>query len=227
MLVLEKLRDNYASADFATQFLEAAIRKADMDIVIGNSAQKVVREEDIQANLHSKTVRQLRERSRAARHTPPPHPGEFIRPDMQGSGMIDIGIPVDGSQQMPYYHPATAPTPPSNDNSFSNSPSDDADTEMVDNGYNPNNIDNSQFDVNDFLNFDAGNEGWNVPFEEGAHGESGGFVGDMNWIDQEPKGWSRLNSPQPQQEQQFQRGPMQMQDMFAGPIGDREIKISA
>jgi hypothetical protein len=220
MLVLEKLRDNYSSADYATQFLEAAIRKADMDIVMGNSANKVVRDEDIQANLHSKTVRQLREQSRAARRTPPPHMGDFVRPDMQGSGMIDIGIAISRQPIMPNYNPVTAPTPPSHENSFSNSPSDDTDTRMVDNGYNMNGLDNPQFDVNDFLNFDVGTEAWNVPFEEGAHGESGGFVGDMNWIDQEPTGWSRLNSPQPQPEQT-------MQDLFGGPVGDREIKILA
>ena len=50
-------------------------------------------------------------------------------------------------------------------------------------------------DMNDFLNFDSGD--WNVPLEEGPHGESGGFMGDMNWIDQAP-GWSRLNSPLPE-----------------------------
>lgn len=32
MLVLERLRDNYAAADYAVQFLEAAIRKADIDV---------------------------------------------------------------------------------------------------------------------------------------------------------------------------------------------------
>jgi hypothetical protein len=53
--------------------------------------------------------------------------------------------------------------------------------------------------LNDFLNFDTGNEMWNVPLEEGAHGESGGFLGDMNWVDQAP-GWSRLNSPLPEGE---------------------------
>jgi hypothetical protein len=55
-------------------------------------------------------------------------------------------------------------------------------------------------DMNDFLNFD--NEMWNPP-EEGAHGESGGFL-DLNWMDQAP-GWSRLNSPE--------------RELFAHPIG--------
>jgi hypothetical protein len=57
-------------------------------------------------------------------------------------------------------------------------------------------------DLNDFLNFDTGNEMWNVPPEDGAHGESGGFL-DLNWMDQAP-GWSRLNSPE--------------RDLFSAPI---------
>ena len=53
-------------------------------------------------------------------------------------------------------------------------------------------------DYNDFLNFNNDTD-WSFPLEEGAHGESGGFMGDMNWIDQAP-GWSRLNSPLPDQD---------------------------
>ena len=52
-------------------------------------------------------------------------------------------------------------------------------------------------DLNDFLNFDAaGNDIWSLPLDEGAHGESGGFMGDMSWVDQGP-GWSRMHSPVP------------------------------
>jgi hypothetical protein len=50
-------------------------------------------------------------------------------------------------------------------------------------------------DMSDFLNFDSHNDIWTLPLEQGAHGESGGFMGDMNWIDQEAPMWSRLNSP--------------------------------
>ncbi|KAI9746365.1 MAG: hypothetical protein M1818_000077 [Claussenomyces sp. TS43310] len=40
MVVLEKLRDNYAAADYATQFLEAAIRKAGIDTGTSSVAGK-------------------------------------------------------------------------------------------------------------------------------------------------------------------------------------------
>jgi hypothetical protein len=41
MLVLEKLRDNYCSADPATQFLEAAIRRVDIDIRYSNLRENI------------------------------------------------------------------------------------------------------------------------------------------------------------------------------------------
>ncbi|TVY32554.1 Cutinase transcription factor 1 beta [Lachnellula subtilissima] len=49
MVVLEKLRDTYASADFATQFLEAAIKRADIDVVMSSSRERM-RAEDVLSN---------------------------------------------------------------------------------------------------------------------------------------------------------------------------------
>lgn len=193
MLVLEKLRDNYSSADFATQFLEAAIRKADIDVVIGSNSSRgasSLRQEDVLASLNSEKVRELRERSKLAamRHTPP------LQDDAASTSthMMDIRIPADELQH-------SAPTPPDSDvHSVNNSLSHNH------TGFNSINMHTDlngmpytagdTVDLNDFLNFDTGNEMWNVPLEEGAHGESGGFMGDMNWVDQAP-GWSRLNSP--------------------------------
>jgi hypothetical protein len=209
MLVLEKLRDNYASADFATQFLEAAIRKADIDVVMSSSRNNI-REGDIQATLSSDKVKELRERSKAAaialRHTPPPQTSdEFaLRPDMHGSGMMDIGIPVS----RPTINSISAHTPPDTDSTLSVASNDHAAHQHHNHNHNQHQhfmpVQGMEFqdynlDLNDFLNFDTGNEMWNVPLEEGAHGESGGFVGDMNWVDQAP-GWSRLNSPVPEGE---------------------------
>lgn len=45
MRVLERLRDNYASADFATQFLEAAMRKADIGIGFTSELEKRMAQE--------------------------------------------------------------------------------------------------------------------------------------------------------------------------------------
>lgn len=189
MIVLEKLRDSYASADFATQFLEAAIRKADIDVVVANGAAKTKEEA-----LTGEKIRELRERSRAARHTPPvtsPEERErSFRAEYQNtSAMMDIGISL--VQPTTIHNAISARTPPS------------PGTEIhAATDYNGMQMEGMEFpgtaehvDLSDFLNFDSGD--WNVPLEEGAHGESGGFMGDMTWIDQAP-GWSRLNSPLPE-----------------------------
>jgi len=210
MLVLEKLRDNYASADFATQFLEAAIRKADIDVVMSSSRNNI-REGDIQAILSSDKIKELRERSKAAvialRRTPPPQSSseEFApRLDMHGSGMMDIGIPIG----RPIVNSISAHTPPDTDSTLSVASNERAANQHHIHNHNQNHnfmpiqgmdFQDYNLDLNDFLNFDTGNEMWNVPLEEGAHGESGGFLGDMNWVDQAP-GWSRLNSPLPEGE---------------------------
>jgi hypothetical protein len=191
MVVLERLRDNYASADFATQFLEAAIRKADIDIAVGPGG---AREEA---------------RSRAAaRRTPPLVGGEerrfIIRPDLHGSGMMDFGIPIGrspaGAAAAGGGHAGAnalaARTPPDSETLASTEEYAMPDLQFTPGGGVAGHVVmGGDVDLSDFLNFqDGGNEMWNVPLEEGAHGESGGFMGDMNWIDQAP-GWSRLNTP--------------------------------
>lgn len=211
MLILEKLRDNYASADFATQFLEAAIRKADIDVVMGASRDKL-RHEDVQASLDSDKFKELRERSRANRRTPPPSNEELgmsvngLRSDFQGSDMMGIGIPIGRPLENHLYNAISARTPDSdgNNNEFSVTAADAFAPHL--NGELNGNMNgivgfagDNNIDLNDFLNFDTGNEMWNVPLEEGAHGESGGFMTDMNWIEHVP-GWSRLNSPTPDEQ---------------------------
>jgi hypothetical protein len=202
MLVLEKLRDNYASADFATQFLEAAIRKADIDVVMSTS-KNLFRQEDIQAALSSDKVRELREHAKMAamRRTPPLSSEQDFRPDLHGSGMMDIGIPI-GRPIDPYHNAISAHTPPDSDTTMSMHEGMN-DYNQLSQPLDLNTVYNTEIvDLNDFLNFDNGNEMWNVPLEEGAHGESGGFL-DLNWMDQAP-GWSRLNSPE--------------RDLFAQPL---------
>ncbi|KAH8588390.1 fungal-specific transcription factor domain-containing protein [Bisporella sp. PMI_857] len=186
MLVLEKLRDNYASADFATQFLEAAIRKADIDVGLLASQTR---------QTNNDKIAQLRELSLAAssRRTPPPNSSEEgtgqFRPDFHTSAMLDMSIPHPASSNSTH-NAISARTPPDHDSLQS--------TNDQFNGmsFAPAPAPDPTIDLNDYLNF--GNEpDWNLPLEEGAHGESGGFMGDMNWIDQAP-GWSRLNSPLPE-----------------------------
>jgi hypothetical protein len=199
MQVLEKLRDNYASADFATQFLEAAIRKADIDVIAIGSAgfRDRTKPAELQASLNLDKVKELRERSRAARRTPPPSGEELlIRPDFHGSGMMDIGIPIGRPSE---HNPLSARTPPDSDThtNFTATTAKESftpsahinDVEFTLNGHT-----GGDLDMSDYLNFDNNVE-WSFPLEQGAHGESGGFMGDMNWIDQGATSWSRLNSP--------------------------------
>lgn len=191
MLVLEKLRDNYSSADFATQFLEAAIRKADIEIsLVGARKEKVAP-------------------SIARDHTPPlseEENGTFYTDD-HGHGHpqqgMEVHTPPDHdidpnhnsiSSQLPMQN-QIHPHNMANNNNFMDHTATTFPETM--------NMDYSSLNLNDFLNFDTTTAGaaggadlWNVPLDEGAHGESGGFLGDMNWVDQVP-GWSRLSSPVP------------------------------
>ena len=227
MQVLEKLRDNYASADFATQFLEAAIRKADIDIV------KLVpgfRDRGyIQGGaLTSDKIKELRERerNRAARRTPPPYLEDAIfLPEFRGSGMLPIGMSVPLSR-VSQHNAISARTPPDLDNhthahfSTNNSFAPSHSHHLPDLDYGNSGNSGADLDMNDFLNLDSTADLWTLPLEQGAHGESGGFMGDMNWIDHEAPMWSWLNSPvreleevgQPEMEQGEEPGQVEQVD---------------
>ncbi|KAK0101202.1 Cutinase transcription factor 1 beta [Cadophora gregata] len=241
MLVLEKLRDNYASADFATQFLEAAIRKADIDMVIPSSmARSHMRHEDIQNTLASQKVREVREKVKmmysARRMSPPGEADDAVQhlPMDSGYSGMENGQIVNGGglEHNLAASSLLAHTPPDSDShtasAFSPPPANGAQSQSQDplsshtnntnnNPYSSSNtntnitplfpgslsLTGNEFDANvdlsDFLNFDGAggaNDLWSLPLDEGAHGESGGFMGDMSWVDQGP-GWSRMHSPVP------------------------------
>ena len=195
MLVLEKLRDIYASADFATQFLEAAIRKADIDITMRPSRDKFRQENNPPpSTLNLEKANELHRRSQAARWTPPlsdDHGPAFAPSSMH---MGDIRIPTGDAttniNDSNIHNSITARTPESEDagSSFPKTILD-----FTSGGNTTGGVSAGDVDLNDFLTFDNANELWTVPLEEGAHGESGGFVGDMNWVDQ-GTGWM---SPSP------------------------------
>jgi hypothetical protein len=180
MLVLEKMRDIYASADFATQFLEAAIRKADIDVMMRSSREKL-RLENPQAALSMDKVNEMRRRSEAARWTPPLSDDNPIDPELRAP------VTIPPAADLHNHNPIAARTPES-DHAAAPAPKTALDVPPTA---------GAEVDLNDFLTFDSGNDMWNVPLEEGAHGESGGFMGDMNWVDQAP-GWSRMMSPSPE-----------------------------
>lgn len=207
MLVLEKLRDNYASADFATQFLEAAIRKADIfEMVMGNSRDKARMQGMLQVQ-RAKELQELERKRAAARRTPPLTHEESVLPADVMNISFDFG--TSGLPNMSdIRNTISARTPPESDlslgdtasvvQSLGQSPAVQPGNTLDSMSTDPTNfglMDTSNIDLNDFLTFDNNvNDLWNVPLDEGAHGESGGFMGDMNWVDQAP-GWGNLNSP--------------------------------
>jgi len=110
--------------------------------------------------------------------------------------MVDIGIPIGRASE---HNAISARTPPDSDTQKTITPTvteaftPSADINDIEFSMNGNTADN--LEMSDFLNFDSGCDPWSFPLEQGAHGESGGFMGDMNWIDQGTTSWSRLNSP--------------------------------
>jgi hypothetical protein len=178
MLVLEKLRDNYAAADYAIQFLEAAIRKADLDIGRDGDRLGAAGEDNVgwKALQHKRNivqnVSQLIDAGRSARLTPPPDRN-------QNSPFTTDTMQTDGSMKPPQL--SSASTPPGSDSSHV--PIEASGTlnykmmpvqGQFDEGFDAL-IDYSVVD------FD-GMEDWSTTLEEGMHGESGGFMMDMDWM---------------------------------------------
>jgi hypothetical protein len=201
MIVLEGLRGNYSSADFATQFLEAAVRKAGIE-VSGLGASSAAR--SVQKDHHAISMV-----ARPRENTPPlsvedegsaymherGHMGEALGDQHPLSHIsIDVSAHTPPDHEMDIAIPADLTTTAQTTNSIFPS------IESFDAAASTQQIDYNNINLNDFLNFDttgSGNDLWTVPLEEGAHGESGGFMGDMGlgWMDGMPTGWSRVGSP--------------------------------
>jgi hypothetical protein len=199
MTVLEILRDNYASADFAVSFLDAAIKKADIDV----KDMPYTRERTRQHDQGGLKPQDLIEKARTNRYTPPPS-GEEVVPTTEE---FDFGTTEQDTRPE---NDNTVLTPPESDGTLSAEQErqafDDLPTGDMDPG--------KELNMAEFFDFpETGNEMWNVPLEEGAHGESGGFMGDMNWLDFNQWG-SRLNSPEPG-------------DMFDDVNKPLEVEVSA
>jgi hypothetical protein len=95
MVVLEKLRDSYASADFATLFLEAVIRKAGIDDMVRGYRERL-RKENPRAVLSMDMVNEIRNRSKAGRWTPHLSADTGIEPELYGSHTVTI--PIHGNE---------------------------------------------------------------------------------------------------------------------------------
>jgi hypothetical protein len=195
MHVLEKLRDNYAAADYAIQFLEAAIRKADLDVGReggpdrpGTAGNDNIGWRVLQPKKTVQNVSQLAEAGRGTRLTPPPdQTSPFTNPD---------SMQIDGGMKPPMI---SASTPPRSDSSRVPV---EAPTTVVEKmhpmvGNYDDGIDSLiDFGVVDF----EGVEDWSTTLEDGMHGESGGFMVDMDWMkDGEAAGYDIWGQHSPEQ----------------------------
>jgi hypothetical protein len=162
MLVLEDLRDIYASADFATQFLEAAIWKFDIDISIRTWRERI-----------------RQEKPHATHRTPTPNDDMTV-----SSG----GITIPHCSELDYrtiishnnLHSSSTPSPDNDD--ASPLPLRHSTTagwvELISVGDR-----DAKLDLNEFLPLDTGSDMWNVSLKEGAYSESNGFIADTTWVD--------------------------------------------
>lgn len=122
----------------------------------------------------------------ALRCTPPLSNDLGVDHDLQEGHMMDISIPVVSEPKAP--HNMISVRTPESENTVSHDslPKTGMDFTVPPSG--------GDVDLDNFVTFDNGSEPWNVPLDEGADGESDGFMGDMNWVDQ-ALGWSRMMSP--------------------------------
>lgn len=108
----------------------------------------------------------------ALRWTPPLSNDHGVDNDLQEGHMMDTSVPVVSESNAP--HNMISVRTPESENTVSNDslPKTGMDFTVPPNG--------GDVDLDDFLTFDNGNEPWNVRLDEGADGESDGFMGDMN-----------------------------------------------
>ncbi|KAJ5033347.1 uncharacterized protein L3040_008465 [Drepanopeziza brunnea f. sp. 'multigermtubi'] len=166
LTVLERLRDNYASADFATQFLQAAICKADLA-------------KDLDAH-------QAEERVARERYSPPMS-GQDASAAMQHSF-------VPAEHERVFAPKTTAPSPP--DSEAPLQPVESQPPRPPAAGLVMGEEREGELNMYEFLRDDAPfcEELWTMPLHEGAHREPGGCTQDMPWVDQGPA-WSQVGSP--------------------------------
>lgn len=160
MQILQRLREMYASADFATSFLEAAIRKANIQV----TPQGVMAKPD---DLH-----RMADVERLHALTPPPESNQVIA--------INYTTMAPGEHEL-----FSLSTPPQSEGSDSN-PNVSSAASLTDlmNLANETEITKNDFDA--LINFDGGadlfaaEDGLGVSMSMQA--ESSGFTLDMDWI---------------------------------------------
>ncbi|KAL2067639.1 hypothetical protein VTL71DRAFT_15735 [Oculimacula yallundae] len=177
MQVLQKLRDNYAAADRATQFLEAALRQTDLEIAMPNSRRYIGSQGAEVLNMQQ--IREAAARVKKQQVSPPRDFEETVADDMQDEvPMVDT--PVEHSQgvQGPNTpesdsNPALAIPAPANDFAI---PDFDAPGGMS------NAHDQTHYEFNDYVNMGADVDGLFSSQEGDAYGGSHDLFGNPGWM---------------------------------------------
>lgn len=178
MQVMQKLRESYASADYATQFLEAAIRRVDIQVSLHVSPDKQRRLPNISGLVGA---------SRPTALTPPP---DDHAPKHMNDHDVDISVKFENSM---------ASTPPSSEES-EHAIDHDSDlmfhenrkASLADMILSTNNelliSGTNDSDLDCFLNLEEAADPFTFGDEQGpgmpmaVHGESSGFTLDMDWM---------------------------------------------
>ncbi|KAI9814823.1 MAG: hypothetical protein M1827_003089 [Pycnora praestabilis] len=185
MQVMQRLRDSYAAADFATQFLEAAIRKADIQVApkLGSSKhQKVLNAAGlVDAGRRTNTVRPFFDNEAL---TPPPET------TTNQSAFISDQDVVHNLEKF-----LSASTPPDSEESEMASENQcSSQSDMI--SHAPESLaklmglgcnSDIEKDFDSLINFDDTADSFGLGAGDGAmplsvHGESGGFTLDMDWM---------------------------------------------
>jgi hypothetical protein len=165
ILVLEKLRDNYSSADLAAQFLEDAVKKVGLGIWYSNLRENIYHT-NVQATLSGNEVNGLTETATAGRRNQ--------SPTNETCGFWSEDSTIDGGRFVDQIDRAISMrTSPENELLFSGNPG-----QLTAGVY-------ENIGLNNCLNLDETNtEMWSASFRVNAYCDSIGFIDDMNWIGQ-------------------------------------------
>ena len=178
MQVMQKLRESYASADYATQFLEAAIRKVDIQVTLHTVPDKQRRTPNIAGLVGAGQRTAL---------TPPPDDHSAKR-----SNEFDIDPAVKFENSMASTPPSSAESEHALDHDFDIETCDSTKASLASMLLSTSNdllgsatIDT---DLDSFLNLEDAADPFTFGEEQGTgmpmgvHGESSGFTLDMDWV---------------------------------------------
>ena len=162
MPLLEKLRDNYTSADFATQFLLALMRKLDIDIMISSGEKLQWENPPIHSRMDRANGKQAR--PKAAGWNSPVTNDNRTEANSLRDQTADINISVNRLDNL---RNTTSGLNPDNEITVLHDQLRKAglDFSSTANGAAAN------IDLDGLLKYDIENEMWNMPLERGIHGE--------------------------------------------------------